>query len=296
MATAKNKKLIKLIITVFTFTLKYPRILLIFLAIGGGWSLLESQIFRSNMTYKGEPKAQSWATMNTWFRIFRNDDFMLGYSDIRGNALWVIYQIETVPKNAKRLKRPSRFTEDWRAINRINPNDYKKSGYDRGHLAPNYAISRLYGKQSQLDTFLMTNITPQKPKLNRKLWQRLEAAEIGFFTKKFKKIWVITGPIFTGSTERLSSSWKVEIPDAFYKIYVAEQDNAPPKMLAFLMPQKVNGRESLANYTTSVDEIEKLTQLDFFSELEDVIEDKVEASIDSQSWQLKKVANKPSRY
>ena len=296
MAIAKNKKLIKLVIAVFKFILKHPRMVLIFLVIAGSWPLYETQIARPKMTYKGEPKAQSWATINTWFRVFRNNDFMLGYSDIRGNALWVVYQIKTVPKKAKKLKRPTRFSEDWRAINRVTHHDYTKSGYDRGHLAPNYAISRLYGKQSQLDSFLMTNITPQKPHLNRGLWRRLEMAEIDVFTQKFKQIWVITGPVFTGTTERLNSSWQIEIPDAFYKIYVAEQDNAPPKMLAFLMPQKVKGKESLAHYITSVDEIETLTQLDFFSELEDTIENELEAKINSKPWRLKKVTNKPSQY
>jgi len=62
-------------------------------------------------------------------------------------------------------------------------------------MAPNYAISTLYGKSSQLDSFLMTNITPQKPNLNRKIWQRLEEIEIKYFTKLSDEIYVYTGTI-----------------------------------------------------------------------------------------------------
>jgi endonuclease G len=143
----------------------------------------------------------------------------------------------------------------------------------------------------------MTNISPQTPKLNRQFWQRLEEAEVKFFTKLADKVWVITGPVFTGSTERLSSSWRVEIPDAFYKIYITQaKTNQEFKVLAFLVPQTVKGNEPLAQFVTSIDTIETQTGLDFFSDLEDITENKLEASIEPQAWDLQAVNNLPSRY
>ncbi|MGZ4981889.1 MAG: DNA/RNA non-specific endonuclease [Methylobacter sp.] len=143
----------------------------------------------------------------------------------------------------------------------------------------------------------MTNITPQKAKLNQQLWQHLEETEIKHFAKQFGKVWVITGPVFSGTVERLSSDWTVEIPDAFFKIYITEAvPGKPPVALAFLVPQTVEGHEPLAKFVTSIDNIEMQTGIDFFADLDDRIEARVEEAIEPQPWNLQ-VANKLlSRY
>jgi len=282
-----------ILFALFRFIRRFPLLSLLVLIIGVCGYAYE---FRENLLYKGEPKATGWG-INTWFRTFRNHGFIVGYSDIRGNPLWTEYAIYPVDESIPSLPRPSHFKTDWRAINRVKHDSYTKSGYDRGHNAPNYAISHLYGKKGQSDSFLMTNISPQTPKLNRQFWQRLEEVEVKYFTKLADKVWVITGPVFTGSTERLSSSWRVEIPDAFYKIYITQaKRNQDFKVLAFLVPQTVKGNEPLAQFVTSIDNIEAQTGLDFFSDLDDVIETPLEASIEPQAWDLQAVNNLPSRY
>ena len=279
--------------TVFLFIRRFPLLSLLLLIIGFGSYIYYS---RHQLLYQGEPKAMSWG-MNTWFRTLSNHGFIVGYSDVRGNPLWVEYALHSIDESVASLPRPTKFTEDWRAINRIDHNSYTKSGYDRGHNAPNYAMSHLYGKAGQSDSFLMTNISPQKPRLNQQFWRRLEEAEIKYFTKLADKVWVITGPVFTGSTERLSSSWRVEVPDAFYKLYITEaKPNQPSKVLAFLVPQTVKGNEPLNQFVTSIDNIEAQTNLDFFSDLDDVIENKLEASIEPQAWDLQAVNKLPSQY
>jgi endonuclease G len=290
---SKLKSTLNGLIVLFRLIRRFPLLSLLIVIIGVGAYVYQS---RDNLLYQGEPKAMGWG-MNTWFRTLRNHGFIVGYSDIRGNPLWTEYALMPVDESIPSLPRPSHFTKDWRAINRIEHDDYTKSGYDRGHNAPNYAMSHLYGKEGQADSFLMTNISPQTPKLNRQFWQRLEEVEAKYFTKLAGKVWVITGPVFTGSTERLSSSWRVEIPDAFYKMYITEaQLNQPAKVLAFLVPQTVNGHESLAQFVTSIDNIEAQTGLDFFSDLDDVIENQLEASVEPQAWDLQAVSKLPSRY
>lgn len=282
---------------VFKLIYKYPWATLPLILVWGGWYAYEIQVARPRMAYMGVPAAREWQQPLTWFRVLRNDGFMLGYSDLRGVPLWVSYLLRPVPENAPHYKRPSTFSPDWRGINHVTHNDYQRSGYDRGHMAPNYAISRLYGQEAQVETFLMTNIAPQKTNLNQKLWQRLESVEVDAFAPLFGEVWVVTGPIFSGSIERLSSAWNVEIPDAFYKIYaVPGKDSQAPQMLAFIMPQNVRGNESLMKYTTSVDKIEEATGLDFFAVLPDDVEQRVEAAVNDEPWHLKQVANLPSRY
>lgn len=284
MIPRKYKKTLALLLLFVSIGRKHPLICLLILLLSGGWYGYEAKLARPGMSYMGVPVARQWQNPTTWFRVFRNEAFMLGYSDLRGNPLWVVYRVQPIKQVNDKIPRPARFDTDWRMLNRISHDDYLKSGYDRGHMAPNHVISQLYGRSAQLETFLMSNITPQRPNLNQKIWQRLEQTEWERFAQVATTLWVYTGPVFTGSTERLKSSWQVEIPDAFYKIYLRQQPNTPPRTLAFLIPQHVKGYEKLADYVTSVDHIEQLTGLDFFHELEDSLEDKLEAAIDTQGW------------
>jgi endonuclease G len=142
----------------------------------------------------------------------------------------------------------------------------------------------------------MTNISPQKPNLNRKLWQRLEEVEVNYFTQLAPTIWVITGPVFDDKIERLKTAWHVEIPDAFYKIYAMLTPDKQVHLLAFLVPQTVKGDEALDRYLVTVDKIEALTGLDFFYELDDTEETALESTLNSLPWQLKTVNSLPARY
>jgi endonuclease G len=259
----------------------------------GGWYGYEALYARPRMAYLGLPEAVRWDEPMTWTRVFRNHGFMVGYSELRGNPLWVTYALSRAPDGAQRLKRPSRFDADWRSLSRIGHDDYGRSGYDRGHMAPNHAISLLYGREGQLDSFLMTNITPQTKPLNEKVWERLEEAELDRLAARFGKVWVVTGPVFEGGIERLPSSFRVEVPDAFYKIYAAPQTEGAPRLLAFLIPQKVKGQEPLDRFVASVDEVERRTGFDFFPELDPRLEKTVEGTVDIQTWQLQEWAGRP---
>ncbi|MFK5975787.1 MAG: DNA/RNA non-specific endonuclease [Sulfurovum sp.] len=289
-----RKNQINLVIKLLDLVKKYPKILLPILGVLGVFYSFEAIVLRPNSSYMGVPKTTQIG-LNTFNRTLRNSDFMVGYSDIRGNPLWVTYLLTKLPEGKKSYKRPATFFKDWRNITQLTTDDYTKSGYDRGHMAPNSAISKLYGKSSQIDTFFMTNITPQRPNLNRKIWRRLEAVEFKEFTKIFDKVWVITGPIFDDKTERLSSSDYIEIPDEFYKVYIGLKGKEEPKALAFIMPQTVRGDEPLTRFVTSIDEVEKKTNLDFFAGLDDNIENKIEKSTEIESWNLKAFSRSRSR-
>lgn len=141
----------------------------------------------------------------------------------------------------------------------------------------------------------MTNISPQTPALNRKLWQRLEAAIMDSILPREGALWITAGPVFTGSIERLPSL--IEIPDAFYKIIVSPGGGRQaPRALAFLFPQQVKGDEPLDRFLVSIDRIESLTGLDFFHELPDDVEQRLEARVVRDGWQIDSFNRTPSRY
>lgn len=270
------------------------RALFLVLLVAAGYGR-EALIARSAMSWAGLPAASDSWNPRTWTRVLRNDGFLVGYSDLRGNPLWVSYQL-TAANPQPHHARPANFRGDWRALLPVSPDDYSHSGYDRGHLAPSHAIDLVYGREAQRETFLMTNITPQRPHLNRKLWQRLEEVELDHFLARFGELRVLTGPVFDNHIQRLKTAWRVETPDAFFKIYLVPRADQLPLMLAFVMPQDVKGNEPLDNYLASVDRVEELTGFDFFPNMEDAPERQAESRADGETWNLATVARLPGRY
>jgi len=269
------------VISALTFCLKYPKAFLVAFLLGGLSYSYEVFIARDTMSFQGIPTATQSAS---YTRIFRNHAYMVGYSDLKGNPLWVVYKLTPAKENTPHLKRPDGFHADWRNVGLITSSDYTNSDYDRGHMAPNHAISILYGKEAQYETFLMTNITPQKPSLNQKLWQQLEEKELEMFAPKFKALWVYTGPLFDAKVTRLKSSYFVEIPDAFYKMYVGIEEDGTLRALAFILPQNVKATDRLEKYAVSIDEVERRSGFDFLHELEDEIEEALEKKVDVKAW------------
>lgn len=228
--------------------------------------------------YGGIPKGKNNSRN---FSILNNIAFTVGYSEKRDNPIWVAYRLDKT-LSPKFFKRPSYFKADDRTTARIKAKVYTKSGYDRGHMAPNKAIVSRYGKDAQLETFSMSNIVPQRPKLNRRVWKRLEGLEIKY-SNKFKQIWVITGPIFDEHIEKIKE--QVEIPDKFFRILIDEKDNSI-RTLQFIIPQGVKGNEPLEDFLTSIDNIERETDIDFFSPLSDKYEDLLESKVPYDLWEL----------
>ncbi|WP_019557766.1 DNA/RNA non-specific endonuclease [Thiomicrorhabdus arctica] len=287
-------RLLRLLESVFKILPGYLKYFILVILMGGLWFTYESLIARPAMSYMGLPKVESGIAANGWSHVLRNEGYLLEYSETLANPLWVSYKVTA--RQFKMGKRPNRFKADWRSIAGIHHSDYTRSGYDRGHMAPNYVIASRYGKSAQQETFLMTNITPQKSNLNQKSWQRLEEIIGNDFSKWYGDFWVVTGPIFSDTPQTMKNT-QVAIPKAFYKILVkASTPEQPPIALAFIFPQNAKANADLMTFVTSIDEIEVQTGIDFFSKLEDDVEDVLEASQTPEAWRLQNVSKRPSRY
>ncbi|NYS59535.1 DNA/RNA non-specific endonuclease [Vreelandella salicampi] len=267
---------------------------LLFVLLGSGlWQYQERQ-HGDAYTWAGVPSWES-LTLTSFHRVFRNEGYLVGWSDVRAGALWVSYQVEAV-ENASIGSRPG-FKADWRTLWPISTDSYAGSGYDRGHLAPNYAIAAVHGRDAQVDTFFMSNMSPQRPNLNRQLWQRLEEAVMDHFATRYERLQVVTGPIYPENfmDNAFNRVGFIEVPEAFYKIIVAPHPETP-RALAFIMPQNVRGNEPLDDYLVSIDEVEARTGLDFFPELSASLESTLEEKIRTQGWAVEQVANRPGRF
>ncbi|WP_431024223.1 DNA/RNA non-specific endonuclease [Halomonas sp. H5] len=266
---------------------------LVFVAISSGLWYAQEQEYRDRLSWMGVPTWERLTPTNL-HRVLRNDGFLVGWSDVRVNPLWVSYTLQAV-ESPRAAPRPD-FRRDWRALWPIAPDSYFGSGYDRGHLAPNYGIAVVHGREAQRGTFLMSNMSPQRPDLNRRLWQRLEEVVIDHFVPRFGTLQVITGPVFP---ERFMDNvfnrvGLVEVPEAFYKIIVVPGDE--PLALAFIMPQEVRGDEPLDRYLVSIKEVEARTGLNFFPKLSAARAERLEGAVRSRGWDLESVARLPGRF
>jgi endonuclease G len=142
----------------------------------------------------------------------------------------------------------------------------------------------------------MTNITPQNPKLNQKSWQRLEELVANDFFTLHGEFWVVTGPIFDEQPKTIPNS-RVAIPKAFFKILIKPGTPERPAIaLAFIFNQNAKPNANLMEFVTTIDAVEELTGLDFFHQLDDPFEERLESSKTPEAWQLQKFAQRPSRY
>jgi len=219
-------------------------------------------------------------------RLLANHGYLVGYSDAVGCPLWAAYRVADVSPLPAPAERPARFEVDPRTVARIDPESYSRSGYDRGHLAPNYAIATRHGDEAQRETFLMSNVVPQRHGLNAGLWKRLEMEIATAWPARFGEVWVIAGPVFGARPKTLSApkgSTVPAVPEAFFMI-VADESDGRLRTLAFILPQEPPAGAALEDFLTSVDEVERRTSLDFFAELPDAAEAGLETRRASEVW------------
>ena len=241
--------------------------------------------------FGGYPQAQNWLNRVT-AHVLANPGFTLAYSEWHGGPAWVAYRVARVeePGGVGRL---DHFSLDHRTLRRISSDDYRNSGYDRGHLAPNYAMAKLFGDAAQRASFRMSNISPQAPRLNQLLWQRLEEAETDLLTPPGGELWVLTGPIYAESPARFGPA--VSVPDAFFRIWV-KQDARGPQVLALRIPQTVCGNENPADFLVSIDALEAEIGWDLMPELPLAQQQALESAINPSPWPVAQLAARRARF
>ena len=169
--------------------------------------------------------------------------------------------------------------------------DYKYSGYDRGHMAP--AADMKWDEQVMKESFYLSNICPQNPNLNGGVWKDLEEQVRDLATIK-GKIFVVCGPIVNDASTTLGVN-EVVVPQAFFKVLLQEE-NGVVHTIGFVY-ENISGRRPMSTYAMTVDEVEELTNIDFFPSLPDKIENTVENEVDFSKWtvsatELQKKINK----
>ena len=189
--------------------------------------------------------------------VLKRKGYSLGYSYQDKSALWVSYVLSAGSTRIDSGRHGSFYADkDIPEEYRVLPEQHVNTDYDRGHLAPSASID--FSPEANRETFALSNVVPQAPRLNRQAWEKLESLERKW-TKTKGKLYVVTGPLYSSRPRRVND---LKIPSRFYKVIYSYDAN---KAIGFIMPNKPVPDSALWKHAMPVQEVEAETGLNFFS-------------------------------
>lgn len=194
-------------------------------------------------------------------QIVKHLGYTLSYNEEHEQANWVAYEL-TAEETQKVVGRSNRFKSDPAVeTGSAEEADYKKSGYDRGHLAP--AADMGWSAESMAESFFYSNMSPQVPAFNRGIWKSLEEL-VRQWAIEDKALLVATGPILEPNLPKIGPNG-VSVPRYYYKVIV---DYVEPELkgIGFIIPNEASN-EPLQRYAVSIDSVEKVTKINFFAKI-----------------------------
>lgn len=210
-------------------------------------------------------------------QILKYEGFELSYNEENEQADWTAYILtRKMIKNGEN-KRKDNFREDKNVTTgSAQLNDYKKSGFDRGHLVP--AADMKWSENAMDETFLMSNMSPQYPNFNRKTWKNLEE-DIRTWATKNDSLYIFAGPYFGNSTTTIGNN-KITVPAYFFK---AIYDISYPeyKSIAFFIKNE-DSAQDYKKFAITIDSLESITGFDFLPNIDNV--ETIENNADINKW------------
>lgn len=185
---------------------------------------------------------------------------------------WVAWKLTADHVSGPYKRGGIKFQEDEQvAAPRATDNDYRSSGYDRGHMCP--SGDNKWSEVAQRESFLLTNVCPQTHNLNAGDWNEMEQ-QCRRWAEQYGEIYVVCGPILYRQKHKTLGKSKVVVPEAFFKVVLCLGDN--PKAVGFIYKNE-DGNRPMGDYVNTVDQVERITGIDFFPTLPDSIESRIEA-------------------
>jgi DNA/RNA endonuclease G (NUC1) len=225
------------------------------------------------IVFKGAPQNQD---AQRPIQILVNHGFVVGYCAERLQPAWTAYRVALATRDVK-YDRPHLYYDDPRlaAAERIGPQTFGKKNniaYHVGHMVPNEVINLQFGRLAQMETFFMSNMSPQRGTLNTGVWAKLENAIRNIEnTSERDHVWCIVGPIFGDDPDTLDRAGgkKVPIPDAYFCITVDPfrypwDRRSNVDVVAFRIEQDEDKWTPLDELVVDVATIEAQTNLRFF--------------------------------
>ncbi len=213
-------------------------------------------------------------------QILHRKGYTVSYNNATRNPNWVAWHLTKSHTYGSNQRSGEVFTEDVSVSRpRATDADYYNSRYDRGHMCP--AGDNKWDKEAMAQSFLFTNVCPQNHGLNKYEWNDLEML-CRDWAREYGAIDVVCGPVYSSSGEQKTiGKNRVWVPDAFFKVVLCRQGKA--KAIGFLYRNE-GKKQPMADAVCTVDDVERLTGLDFFPELDDATENRIEATATLSDW------------
>lgn len=212
--------------------------------------------------YAGAPRAMDGREI----RILRNRGHAIGWDVAARAPSWAAYRVVRASGEAPPL-RAEGFRMDPRVPDLPGPQVYRGSSFDRGQLVPSTTLGIIHGEEAQHETFLLTNVVPMRPNLNRGAWRILEGRIQGRLALVLDEVWVTVGPLYESVVWRHHLPDGPPVPDAFFVVLVDERRDRRIRALALRIPQSAEPGEAPAAWLTTVGRIEAEAALEFFPDL-----------------------------
>lgn len=197
---------------------------------------------------------------------------------------YAAWELNDVKLENNTSRRDVKFDVDRNVVGTAELADYRRSGFDRGHMMP--AADAKWSDRAMTESHLLTNICPQDHNMNGGAWATLEG-NCRQWAARDSSIIIICGPVLADSmTRAIGEGGRIPVPERFFKVVLAPYDR-PPRGIGFLMNNgPVEGGVQAA--AVSIDQVEEATGYDFFTALPDEIENAVEAQCAYHDWQRKR--------
>lgn len=220
-------------------------------------------------------------------QVIEHTGYTLSYNEEAEQASWVAWCLTKDEVMSAVVERDDNFRED-RSVRTGSAtlDDYRGSGYDRGHMAP--AADFRWSAEAMSDSFYLSNMSPQVGALNRGFWASLEGM-VRQMAVDNEMVYVVTGPVLTDGPYETIGENEVAIPKQYYKV-VLDYTEPEVKAIGFVVPNE-DCDEDVTYYVRSIDEVEELTGLDFYPLLPDEVETVVEADVDTSLWSFREYSS-----
>lgn len=211
-------------------------------------------------------------------QIIRRKAYLLSYNKERKLPNWVAWHLTAENANGECPRDYNYYEDESVPIPRATNDDYKGNEWTHGHMCP--AGDNKWDSIAMRESNLLTNICPQHSSLNSGLWNVIER-DCRKWAVKYGDVFIVCGPVFYNVKHQTIGIHEIVVPEAFFKVILCLAGK--PKAIGFVIKNN-EGKKKKDQYVNTIDEVERITGMDFFSALPDSIENEVEAYANIEEW------------